>query len=292
VVTVVTGATGWIGRHVVEELVSRGEPVRAVSRDSAVTPVLTNAELHSGDLRQPSTLRPALESATSLVLIAVPDTAAEVLALARESGIEHVVVISSAAVTAGYDTTYNLPVELAAQASGLDCTIVRPGEFATNAVLIWGPSIRKRRRVIEPYPEQEGNPIHERDVSDAVVAALVDPAQRGLVHTIVGPDTLTKRQQVALIAAAINAEIVVEAVSPARARDFYRRQGGFAAANADFLFGFENYDGESGEIDEPHETAIVSDGAFLTLAEVTGRPARSYAEWAQDHIADFAASPS
>lgn len=105
-----------------------------------------------------------------------------------------------------------------------------------------------------------------------------------------GPDTLTKRQQVAAIAAAIKAEIAVEEVTPAQVRDFYRRQGGFAAANADFLFGFENYDGGPGEIDEPLATAVGADGRFVTLAEVTGQPAREYTEWAQDHIADFAAA--
>ncbi len=122
-----------------------------------------------GDLRQPSTLDAAFATASALVLISVPDTVTEVVACAETAGIEHIVVVSSAAVTAGYDTTYNLPVQLAVRAS-------------------------------------------------------------------------------------------------------------------DFLFGFESYDGVPGVTDEP---PVPSDDPYDTLAEVTGRPGRSYGQWARDHAADF-----
>lgn len=168
------------------------------------------------------------------MLIAVPDSAVEVVACARAAGIEHIVVVSSAAVTAGHDTTYNLPVERAVQASGLDWSIVRPGEFATNALLIWGPSIRSGRRVVEPFPDQAGNPIHEQDIADVIVADLLEPDRRGRVDTIIGPDTLTKREQVARIAAAVGDDIALDEVTPEQALRFYREQGGFAADNAGF----------------------------------------------------------
>ena len=55
--------------------------------------------------------------------------------MAAGAGIRGIVVVSSGAVTAGYDTTYHLPVELAVRESGLGWTIVRPGEFAMNSLL-------------------------------------------------------------------------------------------------------------------------------------------------------------
>jgi uncharacterized protein YbjT (DUF2867 family) len=244
-------------------------------------------EVAAGDLHDPSTLDTAFTTATALVLVSVPDTAAEVVACAQAAGIEHIVVVSSAAVTAGHDTTYNLPVERAVRASGLDWSIVRPGEFATNALLIWGPSIRSSRRVVEPFPDQAGNPIHERDIADVIIADLLDPGRRGRVDTITGPDTLAKREQVAAIAAAIGDDIALDEVTPEQARSFYRRQGGFAADNADWLFGFASYDGTEEVTDEPHETNADLDGPYLTLAEVLGRPGRSYAQWAHDHASDF-----
>ncbi len=244
-------------------------------------------EVVAGDLHEPSTLEDAFTAASALVLIAVPDTAVDVVTRARAAGIEHIVVVSSAAVTAGHDTTYNLPVERAVQASGLDWSIVRPGEFATNALLIWGPSIRSGRRVVEPYPEQAGNPIHERDIADVVVADLLDPGRRGRVDTIVGPDTLTKREQVAAIAAAVGDHIALDEVTSEQARRFYREQGGFAADNADWLYGLTGYDGVEGATDESLDVTPPPDSSYRTLTDVLGRPGRSYAQWARDHASEF-----
>ncbi|MGP4023060.1 SDR family oxidoreductase [Actinomadura sp. 3N407] len=285
--TVVTGATGMLGRHIVDGLLSAGRPVRAVSRRPQRAGLPPGVDVVAGDLHEPSTLDTAFTAATALVLISVPDTAAEVVACAQAAGIEHIVVVSSAAVTAGYDTTYNLPVERAVQASGLDWSIVRPGEFATNSLLIWGPSIRSSRRVIEPFPDQAGNPIHERDIADVIIADLLEPDRRGRIDTIIGPDTLTKREQVAAIAAAIGDDVTLDEVTPEQARSFYRRQGGFAADNADWLFGFSSYDAVEGGTDEPHETNTDLHGPYLTLTEVLGHPARPYAQWARDHACDF-----
>lgn len=281
---VVTGATGSVGRAVVAGLIQAGRPVRAVSRRPDHADLPPEAQVVAGDLAEPATLEPALAGAAQLVLIALPDTVTEVVEQARGAGVEHIVVVSSGAVTAGFDTTYNLLVEQVVTASGLDWTIVRPGEFATNALLMWGPSIRSHRRVVEPFPDQPGSPIHEADIADVILADLLHPQRRGRIDTIVGPNRLTKREQVAAIEAAIGENIELAEVTAEEARTFYRAQGGFAAYNADFLFGFESYDGVAGAIDEPRDDLTDS---YLTLAEVTGSPARSFAQWAIDHASDF-----
>lgn len=284
---VVTGATGAIGRRVIESLLEVGRAVRGTSRSPESASLPAGAEAVHGDLDDPSTMHSAFRSATQLVLIAVPETVQEVLSHAKRQGIEHVVVISSAAVTAGYDTTYNAVVEDTVRGSGLEWSIVRPGEFATNSLLVWGPAIKTSRRVVEPFPDQIGHPIHEGDIADVVVADLLDPQRRGRIDTIIGPDSLTKREQVAAIAEAVGEEIALDEVTAAQARAFYRDQGGFAAANADFLFGFESYDGVEGAADDPHDTSAPDDDAFLTLDQITGAPARTYRQWAHDHAPDF-----
>lgn len=200
-----------------------------------------------------------------------------------ESGAQHALVVDDRLP----GNTEPLQVERAVQASGLDWLIVRPGEFATNALLIWGPSTRSGRRVVEPYPEQAGNPIHERDITDVVVADLLEPGRRGRVDTIVGPDTLTKREQVAAIAAAVGDHITLDEVTPEQALSFYREQGGFAADNADWLYGLTSYDGVEGVTDEPLDATPSRGSAYRTLADVLGCPGRSYAQWARDHASDF-----
>jgi len=154
-----------------------------------------------------------------------------------------------------------------------------------NGATPWGGP--DPRQGAQPYPEQVGSPVHERDIADVIVADLTDPARRGRIDSLIGPTSLSKRQQVAEIGTAIGADLVLDQVTPEEARRFYRGQGGFAADNADFLFGFESYDGVAGEADAAPDTPPGEDPRYDTLAEITGRPARSYAEWARDHAADF-----
>ncbi|MGI5532001.1 SDR family oxidoreductase [Streptomyces syringium] len=283
----VTGVTGAIGRLVVAGLLDAGHPVRGLSRHPHRAALPEGADAVFGDLDDPSTLTHAFEGAAQLVLIAVPETVEAVVSRAKEAGVEHVVVVSSAAVTAGYDTTYNAVVEQAVMGSGLEWSIVRPGEFATNSLLIWGPAIKTERRAVEPFPDQIGHPVHEADVADVVLADLLDPRRRGRIDTIIGPDSLTKREQIAVIAEAIGERIALDEVSAEQAHGFYRAQGGFAAANADFLFGFESYDGVAGVPDEPHDTSAPDEDAYRTLDRITGAPARTFRQWAHDHAPDF-----
>jgi nucleoside-diphosphate-sugar epimerase len=68
--TVVLGAAGAIGSHVVDALVARGRPVRAVTR--AAAPARADVESATADLRDPVQLRAALAGATAVVHAAQP----------------------------------------------------------------------------------------------------------------------------------------------------------------------------------------------------------------------------
>lgn len=63
--TLVTGATGFIGRRFVEELLDRGDRVRALVRDTSRSPGLAErgVELVPGDVTDPASLRPAVRGA-------------------------------------------------------------------------------------------------------------------------------------------------------------------------------------------------------------------------------------
>ena len=57
----VTGATGTVGRHVVDALLQRAAPVRALTRDLASADLPADVEVVGGDLTAPDTLGPALD---------------------------------------------------------------------------------------------------------------------------------------------------------------------------------------------------------------------------------------
>ena len=283
----VTGATGKVGRLVVERLVAAGVRVRALTRSPGTARLPDGIEVVAGDLAAPSTLVSAFGGVQRMYLFPVPATAREVVAGAVAAGVRHIVVLSSGAVTTGFDTDFHLPVEQAVEASGVAWTHVRPGEFMLNKLWLWGPSIRADRVVREPFPDMAWYPVHERDIADVAVAALLQSGHAGRVYDVNGPQLISHRDQVRAIAEAIGEDVRLEVVAPDRARQHYREQGGFAAANADFLLGFEDYSGN----DTAPTAAEAFDPAFTgplpTAEQVTGRPARTFAAWAHDHADDF-----
>jgi uncharacterized protein YbjT (DUF2867 family) len=276
----VTGGTGNVGRLVVEQLLRAGAAVRVVSRTADPSPS-GPVEVFPGDLGDPDSLRPALQGVDRLYLFPFPATATEVVRLAERAGVGRVVTLSSGAVSTGHDTNYHLPVERAAEASTMEWTHVRPAEFMLNKLWLWGPSIRAERVVREPFPDQAGRPVHERDIAEVAAAALLQDGHHGAAYTLYGPGVIGRRDQVRAIADAIGQDIRLEVVTPGRARELYLAQGGFAAASADFLTGFRTYSGGTSE------SARAQPAAPGTAEDVTGTPARPFAEWAREHAADF-----
>ncbi len=96
---VVTGATGNIGRELVRQLHTegRGSGVRALTRDAARGGAVLPAgvDLAEGDLGRADSLKSALDGARSLFLIAGVGDDAGILDVARDAGVEHVVLVSS-----------------------------------------------------------------------------------------------------------------------------------------------------------------------------------------------------
>ncbi|MFJ3576075.1 hypothetical protein [Streptomyces rubiginosohelvolus] len=86
-------------------------------------------------------------------------------------------------------------------------------------------------------------------------------------------------EQAAAIAAAVGDHITLDEVT--------REQGGFAADNADWLYGLTSYDGVEGATDESPDVTPSPGSAYRRLTDVLGRPGRSHAQWARDHASDF-----
>ncbi|GGU72583.1 SDR family oxidoreductase [Lentzea flava] len=286
----VTGATGLVGRHVVDQLVQAGESVRALTRNPAKAGLPEGVEVVQGDLLQPASLGPALDGVEKLFLFPQPETAAEVVDLAKQAGVRRIVVLSGAAVTLGFDTDYHARVERAVEESGLEWTHVRPGEFMTNMLPIWGPMIKESRTVRYPFGDDLGGaPIHEADIAEVAVVALLEDKHVGQAYTLSGPEQLTVRGQVEAIADALGEEVRYEEVSREEAREILKGMGGFAAESADLLLGFVDYDGGAGSGDEGYSDQDYSElmKPLPGFGLATGKPGRTYAEWARDHVEDF-----
>lgn len=273
----VTGAGGNVGSAVLTALVAVGAPVRASSRSPHPGRFPDGVEVVRADLTAPETFPEALDGVAKVFLYAHPETAAEFAAAARTAGVDHVVVLSSSAVIpAGSDhdpiAERHRAVERAVREAGLDWTFVRPGYYATNT-LRW-QSIRTRRELRTAFPDAVSSPVHERDIAEVAARSLLDDAQRGRAHAVLGPGPSTVRQQVAAIARALDEPVDIVEIDTETYRTELRAQLPEFAVTA--------------LIDaRGHLPLLPPDVAVDAVQDLLDRPPLTFDTWARDHAHDF-----
>ncbi|MBT2399411.1 NAD(P)H-binding protein [Streptomyces sp. ISL-100] len=267
----VTGATGTVGRQVVAELVRRGEHVRALTRDPAKADFPAGVETVRGDLTDPDTLVPALKGVTGLHLItfggayfAPLTTGAEIVALAAKEGVQRITVLNGGGPSLLQD---------AVEAGDVDWTLVMPVEFMANA-LEWADEVRTADRVAEPFVDRLSAMVHEADIGAVAAVALTEKGHEGRTYTISGPETLTVRDKVRILAAARGRDITLSELTEAQAAERWQ-QAGMDPQTVGFL------------LDVYGNTPPVGRTVVDTVERVTGRPARTFAQWAADHADAF-----
>ncbi|WP_053654338.1 NAD(P)H-binding protein [Streptomyces sp. MMG1121] len=270
---VVTGATGNVGRALVDRLLAAGQPVRALTRDPRRAALPDGAEVVRFQSDDPAAL---FDGATALYLYAQAATPA-LLEGARARGVRHVVLLSSAIVQEGADETHPIHVlhataEQHVRDSGLDWTFLRPGAFATNA-LAWVPQIRAGNTVRGIYAGSLSAPIHEDDMAAVAERALLDGGHEGAVHRLTGPAATTNLQQVAAIGKAVGRELTYVETDPHEAGP-QLFPGVPPRMLERLLQSFAEAVGVPPEIND-------------TVEKITGVPTRSFAQWAHDHVEDF-----
>lgn len=274
----ITGATGNVGGSVLAALRACGVPVRATSRDPGGARLPAGVEVVRADLAEPDSLRPALAGVDRVFLYARTGDPEALVAVLVAAGVEHVVLLSSASAAADGATddvngaTFVRAIERPLAASGLTCTFLRPDTFAGNAST-WRRTIRDTGTVALPYPDSVQVPIHERDIADVAVVALTTDRLDGAAPLLTGPERITLREQVAAIGAATGRELtVVEQTVPA-ARAHY---GEFLPPRfVDVI------------IDAWRDSVGATPRISPAVREITGRPGRTFAEWAADHAGEF-----
>ncbi len=277
-VTVVFGATGNVGRHVAVGLSAAGERIRLTSRNPHSANLPAGADVVAADLEDPATLPAALEGARRVFLYAKPEGIDGFVTAAEAAGVQQVVLLSSGSVVHP-DAARNpiaqahAAVEAALENSSLASTFIRAGMFATNTLWWWRNSIRDESTVRVPFPDAHTAPVHERDLAALAVTALTSPGHGGRAYSVWGAESLTIRNQVRHIGAAIGREISVEEISVDQARAELGQT--MPPIGVDAILAAWRA-GTTG----PQATSTV-------IADVTGRPAHTFARWAQDHAHDF-----
>lgn len=276
----VTGATGRVGGQVVAQLAGTGARVRALARNPAR---VTGGEPTVGDLTRPDTLGPALSGVDAAFLVfpsVTGDPAAAALVKALTATVPHVVYLSAHGVPdvpvpdATPDGTIlgsHAHVEGLLAASSA-ATFLRASGFAANT-LGWAPQIRAGDVLRWFHPDARRALVHEADLAAVAVRCLLGELPGGGRHHLTGPEQLSQREQLAAVGAALGRALRFEALAPEHAA---RELGAeFPPGMAEKIVA-----GQAAFVETPEPMT-------REVAELTGRPARTYAEWVRDHVADF-----
>jgi uncharacterized protein YbjT (DUF2867 family) len=279
----VTGATGDVGGEVVRQLVAAGETVRVLARDPVKAAKLGPAvEVVRGDLLQPETLTAALVGAEKLFLMAgaedLPAVAQHAIPAAKHAGVRHVVLLSSSTILTEPMVTigkWHLAAEQHLEASGLAWTMLRPGNFASNA-LRWAPTIKAQGAVYGTAGDGKSAPIDPYDIASVAAKALTTPGHEGKRYVLTSEELLTMAEQVDAIGAAIGKPVRLIDVPEAGARAGMLKSG-MNEVLVDALL-------------ELMTSVRTGGGArqTTTVREVTGVAPRTFATWVRAHLSAFA----
>jgi uncharacterized protein YbjT (DUF2867 family) len=282
----VTGATGTIGRNVVDQLLRRGADVRALVRNPANANLPAGVEIAPGDLLDVDSVRAAMSGASTLFLLngVVADEFTQALIalnLAREAGIERVVYLS----VIHSDIYVNVPhfagkfaVERMIEAMGINATILRPAYFMDNEI-----TIRDAVTGHGVYPMPIGNKglamVDARDVGEVAAIELVrreqSPTPLPLTRVnLVGPDTLTGADAAAIWSDVLGRTIVFPGDDTVAFEQNLRQ----------FMPSWSAYDMRLMAERFGTDGMIPDGGDTERLVELLGRPLRTY----RDHVTQIA----
>jgi uncharacterized protein YbjT (DUF2867 family) len=259
----VTGATGNVGRLVVDELLALGATdVRALTNDPAKAQLPAGIEVVRGYLGKVETLPAAFEGVDRVYLAPLLGTVEEATRMAASAGVRHIVDL------AGNKDTHWQPIERAVEASGVAWTHLETGEFMSNAG-IWAPQIRAGDEVRDGYAASANALIALADIAAVAARILVDGGHEGRTYELTGPQTQTRAEKVHQIGRALGRELTYVELPHEEAVEQLRPVLG------DFATWYVA--GEAAMVAHPQ---VVTP----TVAEIIGRPGTTFAHWAAAHV--------
>ncbi|OWV77609.1 NAD(P)-dependent oxidoreductase [Rhizobium sp. R634] len=209
----VLGATGTVGRHVVEGLLAKGEAVKAASR--AGKPV-AGAEGVVFDYARPETFGPAFEGvdrAHVLLASGYVDAKGMLLPVIEAAASRKVKVVFQSVI--GVDADDSIPyrqVEIALEKSGTPYVILRPNWFSDNFHTFWKPGV-DHGQIALPAADGKSSFIDARDIAASSVAALTSSAFDGKAFNLTGPEALSYEQAAAILSETVGKPIAYNAIT-------------------------------------------------------------------------------
>jgi uncharacterized protein YbjT (DUF2867 family) len=259
----VTGATGNIGRRIVDRLLELGaNNIRALTKNPAKADLPAGVTVCTGYLGDVESLDGVFDGVERMYLAPVTATLDATLELIRRAGVGYVVALSGGAHWSEHADKV--------RTSGVPHTQLGPGEFLDNFT-IWADQIRRSGTVREPYPSVVEAPISMDDIARVAAKLLVEPAHHGQMLELTGPEALTRAEIAAQVGVGLGRTVTFEECAHDEAVAALKPVMGDGAS---WYYDLMRSNGEPQRANQ-------------LVAELTGIPAMSVAQWAAQNAELF-----
>ncbi|MBP2078810.1 SDR family oxidoreductase [Oceanobacillus polygoni] len=200
----VTGATGQIGRLVVEQLLNMEVPVRAFVRNGDAFKDFHHASLEVavGTFEDEKSLEKAVEGVDRLLLVARdnPNQVIQhenVIKVAERKGVKHIVKLSALGVSKGSPISlmrWHAETEEQLRNSKMDWTFLHPQLYMQN-LLRFGDSVAGKGSFSAPMGSSEFALVDIRDIAEAAAKVLSDEdGHASKIYTLTGPTAVSYKE--------------------------------------------------------------------------------------------------
>ena len=202
----VMGATGKTGTGVVEQILKRAYPLRAMVRridERSERLAELGAEIIVGDFQDLQSLRQAMKGVKRVYFCYPPadrlvEATTNVAIAAHDEGIEGLVNMSQISAREGSKShlaSQHWQSEQILDWAGIGASHVRPTFFAEDMYLFTGASIAAEGKMYLPFGDNKHAPVAAEDIARVVVGMLENPsAHVGERYIVTGPKDLTMQQ--------------------------------------------------------------------------------------------------
>lgn len=278
----VTGATGNVGRYVLESLVDMGEQVVAadinLEKLKAAYGQIRQVKAAIFDFTDPKTYGPALEGVDRVFLMRPPHLGKpeDLLPFIEAMSAANIKLVSFLSLM-GVENNPVPPhhkIEKFIEQHKLPYAHIRPGFFMQNLSGIHALEIKEQDKIFVPAGRSRTSFIDARDIGFAIATVLRSPDKyKNTTHTITGPESLDYYQAAEILTEVLGRKIIYAKPSYLKYRSIYIKKRGLdkGYVNVTVMLYFMTRMGTA---------KMVTDG----FEKLTGRQPRTFREFAIENI--------
>lgn len=194
----VTGASGNVGKMVLQEVAKSGAKHRAMYRSAAeAAKAPAGTETVIADFAKPETLSAALKGVAGVYLVCSPipelvQLESNMIDACVTAGVKH--VVQNSAMGAGdYDKSFpswHRKMEEKLKGARMRWTILRPNSFHQNVVAFFAPTIRSQGVFYSSMRDAKNSFLDVRDIAVVAAKALAGGEHAGKTYELNGPEAI------------------------------------------------------------------------------------------------------